>query len=211
MEAASVGTTLEQLGAVPLGERSTRLLERLRGAGPPRRATRAFMFTDIVDSTSLIEAIGDEAWEDLRRWHDQTLRASFARHDGGEINQAGDGFFVAFPDPAAGIACATEIQRRLVEHRREHGFAPQVRIGLHATEAAEGEAGFAGRGVHEAARIGGLAGGGGILASAETVRGIGGIRGLGRARSCPEGHLSAGPGGRGRVSFGRRMTDTGLP
>ena len=31
------------------------------------------MFTDIVGSTMLIEAIGDEAWEQLRRWHDDSL------------------------------------------------------------------------------------------------------------------------------------------
>jgi hypothetical protein len=33
------------------------------------------MFTDIVRSTQLIEAIGDEAWADLVQWPDQTLRA----------------------------------------------------------------------------------------------------------------------------------------
>ena len=33
------------------------------------------MFTDIVGSTGLIEAIGDEAWTDLRAWHDRTLRS----------------------------------------------------------------------------------------------------------------------------------------
>jgi class 3 adenylate cyclase len=172
LEADAARTTLVELGAVPLGERADRFLERLRGGGQPRRAVRTFMFTDIVGSTALLEAIGDEAWEDVRRWHDEALRTCFARHDGEEINQAGDGFFVAFPDPASGVACAIEIQRVLVEHRREHGFAPQVRVGLHATEATETEDTFAGRGVHEAARIGALANGAEILASEETVRDV---------------------------------------
>src|SRR5207249_4962285 len=42
-----------------------------------RRATRTFLFTDIVKSTALVEAIGDEAWEHLVQWHDETLRSLF--------------------------------------------------------------------------------------------------------------------------------------
>ena len=127
------------------------------------------MFTDIVRSTNLVEAIGDEAWSDLVRWHDKTLRSLFAAHGGDEVDHAGDGFFVAFPDPARALEAAIAIQRRLADHRREHGFAPQVRIGLHATEAARQGAGYRGRGVHEAARISALADGGEIVASRETV------------------------------------------
>ena len=43
----------------------------------------------------------------------------------------GDGFFVAFPDPRAAVDCAAQVQRRLAEHRHQHGFAPQIRIGVH--------------------------------------------------------------------------------
>lgn len=39
-----------------------------------RRVVKTFMFTDIVKSTNLIEAIGDEAWQALLRWHNQTLQ-----------------------------------------------------------------------------------------------------------------------------------------
>ena len=113
--------------------------------------------------------IGDEAWDDLRRWHDQTLRGSFADHGGEEIDHAGDGFFVAFPDTTSALASAVEIQRRLVEHRRANGFAPQVRMGLHATAATHDGADYTGLGVHTAARISSLAGAGEILASAETI------------------------------------------
>jgi class 3 adenylate cyclase len=61
-----------------------------------------FLFTDIVGSTALLEAIGNEAWQDLIRWHDRTLRALFAEHGGEEVDHTGDGFFVAFPDPGRG-------------------------------------------------------------------------------------------------------------
>ena len=61
------------------------------------------------------------------------------------------------------------IQRGLAEHRRTQGFAPQVRIGLHASEATLRGRDYGGRGVHLAARIGALAGASEILASQETA------------------------------------------
>jgi class 3 adenylate cyclase len=93
------------------------------------------MFTDICKSTDLVELLGDDSWEHLLTWHDQTLRSSFTAHGGEEIKQGGDGFFVAFPTPSAALDCAVDIQRSLSQHRRHHGFSPQVRIGLHEAEA----------------------------------------------------------------------------
>ena len=145
-------------------------------AGSPSRTVRTFLFTDIVGSTSLIEVIGDDAWDDLRRWHDQTLRASFVDHGGEEIDHAGDGFFVAFADVDPALASAVEIQRLLAEHRRAHGFAPQVRMGIHATTATHDGSDYTGLGVHTAARISALAGAGEILASAETLAEVPDVR-----------------------------------
>jgi len=67
------------------------------------------------------------------------------------------GFFAAFASAADGLDAAIEIQRRLVRHRREHGFAPWVRIGLHTAEATRRERDYSGRGVHLAARVGAAA------------------------------------------------------
>jgi class 3 adenylate cyclase len=89
------------------------------------------------------------------------------------VDHAGDGFFVAFEDARAAVACAVEIQLSLAEHRRTAGFAPQVRIGLHAAEATERGSDFGGKGVHEAARIGALAEGGEILATVDTAEAAG--------------------------------------
>jgi class 3 adenylate cyclase len=44
-----------------------------------------------------------------------------------------------------------------------------VRIGLHAAEATRSDGGYRGRGVHEAARVGALAGAGEIVASLATA------------------------------------------
>jgi class 3 adenylate cyclase len=135
---------------------------------------RTFMFTDIVDSTPLVEAIGDAAWLHVRRWHDETLRGLFARYRGEEVDHAGDGFFVSFETAAHAVSCAVEIQRTLVEHRRSHGFSPTLRIALHSASAIRRGPGYGGKGVHTAARIGAHAGGGEILASVETLAEAGG-------------------------------------
>ena len=145
---------------------------QLRGrAIASRRVVKTFMFTDIVGSTNLVSAIGDEAWEGILRWHDESLRALFAAHQGEEVVATGDGFFVGFDSPEAALACAVAIQRRLAEHRRTAGFAPAVRIGIHASGATQVGKNFTGKGVHEAARIAALAEGGQILASLETAAG----------------------------------------
>jgi class 3 adenylate cyclase len=144
-------------------------LRRRKGAA--RRVLKTFMFTDIVKSTNLVEAMGDEAWQSVLRWHDETLRSLFGAHRGEEVSATGDGFFVAFESPEDAIACAVAIQRRLAEHRRTQGFAPQVRIGAHAAGATQVGRNFTGKGVHEAARIAALANGDEILASRETASG----------------------------------------
>jgi class 3 adenylate cyclase/tetratricopeptide (TPR) repeat protein len=139
----------------------------------PHRATRAFLFTDIVGSTALLEAIGDDAWAALRAWHDATLRTLFAEHGGVEVDHAGDGFFVAFRVADAAVSCAVAIQRALRAHRQTSGFAPAVRIGIHWGEATRTGRGYVGRDVHLAARIAGRARGGEIIASGATLRAAG--------------------------------------
>jgi class 3 adenylate cyclase len=172
LEAASAA--FDRLGASLDARAARERLESLGGrvAAGARvaRVAKTFMFTDIVRSTNLVEAIGDEAWADLVAWHDHTLRSLFAAHQGEEVDHAGDGFFVAFADAPTAVGCAVAIQRRLAAHRREHGFSPQVRIGLHAVEVGRRGAGYSGKGIHEAARISALADGGEILASAHSLR-----------------------------------------
>ncbi|MBW3588546.1 MAG: ferredoxin [Actinobacteria bacterium] len=157
--------------AIEIEEVDELLPWQLRGKSSPRRVEKTFLFTDIVKSTDLVEAMGDEAWQSVLRWHDENLRAVFAANRGEEVVSTGDGFFVAFESPDDAIACGVAIQRSLAEHRRTQGFAPQVRIGAHAAGATQVGANFTGKGVHEAARIAALAEGGEILVSKETALG----------------------------------------
>jgi class 3 adenylate cyclase len=172
LELRAAHATFARLGAA-LDERHVSDLLAEAGdstAQPAATATRTFMFTDIVKSTELVAAMGDEAWNEVLRWHDQALRGLFAKHAGEVIDHAGDGFFVSFEKPDRAIECAVQVQRTLADHRRNHGFAPQVRIGLHQTAATRVGPAYRGKGVHEAARIAAEAQGGEVLASWHTAQ-----------------------------------------
>jgi class 3 adenylate cyclase len=169
-ELKAARTTFERLGARTAAEMVSKDLGAIAAfAEAPDRVSRAFMFTDIVKSTDLVGVIGDEAWEDLLGWHDQTLHSLFASYGGEVAHHTGDGFFVAFEDARSALTCAVAIQRALAEHRRAHGFAPLVRIGVHAANATRRGQDYSGGEVHKAARIAALAEGGEILASIDTV------------------------------------------
>lgn len=172
LEIEAARATFERLGARRDARIATEMLggQVESGSGPAtERVTKTFLFTDIVKSTNLVEAIGDEAWQELIRWHDHTLRSLIAEHAGEEIRHGGDGLVASFRDPTKAIDCAVAIQRRLAEQRRAQGFALQLRIGVHTADVNRQGLDYTGRGIHEAARIGALAEAGEILASTTTL------------------------------------------
>jgi class 3 adenylate cyclase len=159
-ELTAARTTFERLGAALDLQRAAELLGE-------SRTRRTFMFTDIVDSTKLVEVLGEEKWRKLLTWHDRRLRELIEQAGGEVIKQTGDGYFAAFRTPAAAVEAAAGIQRALDQHEP---LAPDVRIGMHAGGAFQKEdADYAGQGVHMAARIGALAGSGEILVSRESL------------------------------------------
>jgi class 3 adenylate cyclase len=176
MELRAARSAFERLGAV---------LELLRtdevgasmGLGPESggasmgapREVRAFAFTDIVDSTRLGEALGDAAWHAVLRRHDETVRSVVAEHGGEVVKHTGDGFFLAFGDASRAIEAMVALQRRLAAHREREGFAPTVRVGIHAAEASRSGTDYVGTGVSLAARIGAAANGSEVLVSRSTV------------------------------------------
>ena len=105
---------------------------------------------------------------------------------------------MGFDSPADAIGCAVAIQRRLDQQRREHGFAPQVRIGVHHASAQQVEGNYRGNGVHEAARIAAVAKGSEIIASRDTAEGDG-FRHVGAAVGRAQGPLGADGRGLGRL------------
>jgi class 3 adenylate cyclase len=172
--------TFEELGATPdLRRTDARLAELQQATGSlesrsaaGERVARTFVFTDIVDSTRLAEALGDEAWARLVRWHDSVVRSVVAEQGGEEIKATGDGFFLAFADAGSALDAAVAIQRRLRDQGEKHGFAPAVRIGLHTAEASRSGLDYIGLGVNYAARIGAAAHPSEILVSDASLDGL---------------------------------------
>ena len=174
LELNAARSTLERLGARIDARRAREAEAEIRPAATTApRQERVFMFTDIVRSTNLVELIGDEAWGHLVRWHNATLASLISERGGEVVRTMGDGFFVTFEDARKAVECAVAIQRALDDHRREHGFSPRVRIGLHRAKATREGADWSGVQVHAAARIGSLAEGDEILLSRETAEAAG--------------------------------------
>lgn len=176
MDIRAARAAFERLGATLDLQRVDALLGEDHVAPVAERVTRTFMFTDIVTSTDLVGLVGDEAWGEILSWHNRELRSAFATHRGEEVKTTGDGFLVTFDSAVEAIECAVDIQRRLTRHRREHGFAPSVRIGLHMAEATRDGRDYRGHGVHVAARIGAAASGEEILASGDVLEHAGPTR-----------------------------------
>lgn len=124
-----------------------------------KRSLLTLLFTDIVESTQIIERLGDEAWLNLYTRHNALVRARLARFDGREITSTGDGFFAVFQAPAAAICCAVEIRASL----RKLGL--RIRCGLHTSECLLTGYEVSGLAVHVAARIAAAARPDEILAS----------------------------------------------
>src|SRR6185295_17776160 len=84
----------------------------------------ALLFTDLVDSTALVERLGDARGASVLAEHDRSARALLARHGGREIDHS-DGFFLLFADAARAAAFA------LAYHAAIAPLGLLARAGLH--------------------------------------------------------------------------------
>ncbi|MGH2783786.1 MAG: protein kinase domain-containing protein [Actinomycetota bacterium] len=147
----------------------------LRRAASPD-GTVAIVFSDIEGSTQMAERLGDDRWMGVVRRHNDIVRRQVAAHGGTEVKALGDGFMLAFPSPAAAVACAVDIQRTFASHNTEHPEEQiRVRVGVHAGQAIREGEDFYGKTVIVAARIAAEARGGEILVSSAARRNAGGV------------------------------------
>jgi class 3 adenylate cyclase len=136
----------------------------------------ALLFTDLVGSTELLDRLGDDAAEELRRAHFALLRRVVVETGGEEVKNLGDGLMVAFPSAIQAVECAVAMQRAVSEHHRPDSAHLRVRIGLDAGEPFREDGDFFGTTVVVAKRLCDQAKGGQILAS-EVVATLIGSRG----------------------------------
>ena len=125
-------------------------------------AIRTVLFTDITDSTSLTQRLGDEEAMEVLKIHDSIVRRALAATDGHEIKHLGDGIMAAFVSAAAAVRCASQIQQELARRDLDN---LKVRIGAAAGEPIEHANDIFGSTVQLAARLCAHAAPGQILVS----------------------------------------------
>jgi predicted ATPase/class 3 adenylate cyclase len=143
----------------------------MAGAG-----TLTLLFTDLVGSTELLVALGEDRYDSVRDEHDALVGGTIAAHHGEVVKHTGDGYMVAFLRAADAVAAASEIQRLISKRNEGSEVALGVRIGISAGDVTERARDYHGVAVVEAARLCAAAMGGQVLAS-ETVRSLVGSRG----------------------------------
>src|SRR5215468_7133674 len=113
---------------------------------------RTVLFTDVVNSTTLTQSLGDEAALAVLGVHDSIVRNALSESGGREAY--GDGIMASFVSAAAAVRCAIQIQRELDKHAQanpEHQL--QVRVGAAAGEPVEQNNDLFGSTVQLAARL----------------------------------------------------------
>src|SRR4030095_6362338 len=90
----------------------------LPGGGADARdpGLRTILFTDVVNSTTLTQLLGDDAALALLGVHDTIVRDALSALGGREVKHTGDGIMASFVSPAAAVRCAMQIQRELAKH-----------------------------------------------------------------------------------------------
>jgi putative peptide modification system cyclase len=94
---------------------------------------RALLVADLVDSTALVERLGDARAADVLRQHDRLARRLIREHAGQEIDKT-DGYLVMFDRPVQAAAFALAYQRALRELAGDAGQALRARVGIHVGE-----------------------------------------------------------------------------
>jgi class 3 adenylate cyclase len=108
------------------------------GADARDPGIRTVLFTDVVNSTTLTQSLGDEAALALLRVHDTVVRDALSALGGREVKHTGDGIMASFVSTAAAVRCAIQIQRELDKHAQANPRrALKVRVGAAAGEPVE--------------------------------------------------------------------------
>ncbi len=91
---------------------------------------RAVLVCDIVESTALVERLGDLRAVLLMQRHDQLLRQAL-QQSGGQLIDRADGVLALFERPIGALDFALRYQRALRELGEGEGTALMARIGIH--------------------------------------------------------------------------------
>jgi class 3 adenylate cyclase len=115
--------------------------------GEPAVAT--ILFTDLVDSTGLLERLGEDGALQVQRDHLALLRKAVADHGGEELKSLGDGIMAVFASAVGAVSAAVAMQRAVASGQPGVG----LRVGLDAGEQLPNEGDLYGTSVVVARRL----------------------------------------------------------
>jgi DNA-binding NarL/FixJ family response regulator len=144
-----------------------RLTEHVVAERRRPEGTVTILFTDVEESTPIVERLGDDAARELFREHDDVVRRVVGNFDGIEIDHLGDGFMVAFSSARRAVGCALAVQEGL------ESLPLKVRAGLNTGDVIAEQDGYFGRTVFVASRVVGQAAGGEVLVTEVTRQLVG--------------------------------------
>jgi class 3 adenylate cyclase len=98
------------------------------GSADLKQALATILIVDIVGSTAKAAKLGDARWTKVMSLYYAAVRKELKSSRGKEVVTTGDGVVATFKAPAAGVNCATAIQKAV----RTLGL--EIRVGLHAGE-----------------------------------------------------------------------------
>jgi class 3 adenylate cyclase len=123
--------------------------------GDPWVATafRAVLFTDIANSTSLTQALGDARAMQFVRDHDDVVRRAIEARGGQVVKHTGDGIMASFLSVTRALETAAALQREFAERNRDAEVPFDVRVGIAAGEPVTAHDDLFGATVQLAARL----------------------------------------------------------
>ncbi|SNS95845.1 adenylate/guanylate cyclase domain-containing protein [Rhodococcoides kyotonense] len=122
------------------------------------------MFSDIEGSTARNEELGDRGWLKLLEKHNRMIQKQVEDYGGHVVKNQGDGFMIAFSDPAQAVRCGIQVQEALRE-KPDRWNDIRVRMGVHTGSSVRRGDDLFGLNVAMAARVASQAEGGEILIS----------------------------------------------
>ncbi len=128
--------------------------------------TATVMFTDIADSSSIANSVGDRVWAVAINIHLEAVSEVIEENDGNIVKTLGDGTMSTFSSARAGMTAAKAIQILVTNAQREPQL--KIRIGIHTGDVIKSNGDFFGTVVNKAARIATSANPGQILVSDAT-------------------------------------------
>lgn len=116
-----------------------------------REGMASVMFTDIVNSSTIAEKLGDRVWTDTIHKHFELARSVMEAQGGTLVKSLGDGTMSSFPSARAALMAAAELQRHNTAEPSEPPL--RIRIGIHTGDVIQTDDDFFGTVVNKAARI----------------------------------------------------------